>query len=118
MVFMLPISTAMMAEVAGLYRARTGIHKDDASSAGFSLAMRLAISFSLMALGWTLRGIGLATDAVHSPQPPAAVWRLGAVSLVVGPPIALAALLAIAQCPLSRSNAEVLARKPSFFELP
>ena len=45
----LPIATAMRAEVAELHRARTGIEKDGAYSAVFSLAMRLAISLRLMA---------------------------------------------------------------------
>ena len=60
---MLPIATAMMADVAALHRACTGINKDGAYSAVFSLAMRLAISFSLMASGWTLTGIGFVTNA-------------------------------------------------------
>lgn len=103
---MLPLATAMMADVAELYRSRTGVNKDGAYSAVFSLAMRLAISFSLMAAGWTLSGIGFVTDAAHATQTPEAIWRLGAATFIVGPLVCVAALAAIARYPLSRKVLE------------
>jgi Na+/melibiose symporter-like transporter len=99
---MLPIATAMMADVAELHRARTGVNKDGAYSAVFSLAMRLAISFSLMASGWTLAGIGFVTDAAHTAQTPEAIWRLGAATFIAGPLVCVASLMAIARYPLTR----------------
>jgi Na+/melibiose symporter-like transporter len=105
---MLPIATAMMADVAELHRARTGDNKDGAYSAVFSLAMRLAISFSMMASGWTLSGIGFVTDATHTTQTPEAIWRLGAATFIAGPLVCVASLLAIRRYPLTREiiNAE------------
>ena len=99
---MLPIATAMMADVAELHRARTGVNKDGAYSAVFSLAMRLAISFSLMASGWTLAGIGFVTDAAHTAQTPEAIWRLGAATFIAGPLVCVASLVAIRRYPLTR----------------
>lgn len=110
---MLPIANAMMADVAELHRARTGVNKDGAYSAVFSLAMRLAISFSLMAAGWTLSGIGFVTDAAHTTQTPAAIWRLGAATFIVGPLVCVASLMAIRRYPLTRSLINDLTTKSS-----
>jgi Na+/melibiose symporter-like transporter len=99
---MLPIATAMMADVAELHRARTGVNKDGAYSAVFSLAMRLAISFSLMASGWTLTGIGFVTDATHATQTPEAIWRLGLATFIAGPLVCVASLVAIGRYPITR----------------
>ena len=107
----LPVATAMMADVAELHRARTGINKDGAYSAMFSLAMRLAISFSLMASGWILSGIGFVTDAAHTPQTPAAIWRLGAATFLAGPLVCATSLLAIRRYPLTRQRLASLLTK-------
>ena len=110
---MLPIATAMMADVAELHRARTGVNKDGTYSAVFSLAMRLAISFSLMASGWTLSGIGFVTDATHKTQTPEAIWRLGTATLLAGPLLYVAALLAIHRYPITRQRlASLIAKSP------
>jgi GPH family glycoside/pentoside/hexuronide:cation symporter len=45
---MLPVSTAMMADVSEVRRLKTGEVKDGGYSSVFSLAMRMAISFSLI----------------------------------------------------------------------
>ena len=55
---MLPVSTAMMADVSELRRLQTGEVRDGGYSSVFSLAMRMAISFSLIVSGWCLSGIG------------------------------------------------------------
>ena len=108
----LPVATAMMADVAELHRARTGVNKDGAYSAVFSLAMRLAISFSLMASGWTLSGIGFVTDAAHTTQSPEAIWRLGAATFIAGPLVCVASLLAIRRYPITRKQLDSLLAKP------
>ena len=105
---MLPIATAMMADVAELYRARTGVNKDGAYSAMFSLAMRMAISFSFLASGWTLTGIGFVTDAAHTTQTPEAIWRLGAATFIAGPVVCVASLLAIRRYPITRQRLDSL----------
>jgi GPH family glycoside/pentoside/hexuronide:cation symporter len=111
---MLPTATAMMADVAELHRARTGVNKDGAYSAVFSLAMRLAISFSLMASGWTLTGIGFVTDATHQTQTPEAIWRLGMATLLAGPLFCVAALFAINRYPITRQRlASLIAQSPA-----
>jgi len=109
---MLPIATAMMADVAELHRVRTGVNKDGAYSAVFSLAMRLAISFSLIVSGWTLSGIGFITDTAHTTQTPEAIWRLGLATFIAGPIVYLAALLAIRRYPLSRQRLAALSALP------
>jgi GPH family glycoside/pentoside/hexuronide:cation symporter len=98
---MLPIGTAMIADVAALNRARTGLNKDGSYSAVFSLTMRLAISFSLMASGWTLTGIGFVEDAMHTTQAPEVIWRLGAATFIAGPLMCVISLLAIRFYPLT-----------------
>jgi Na+/melibiose symporter-like transporter len=98
---MLPVSTAMMADVAEVHRARSGVNKDGAYSAVFSLAMRLAISFSLMVSGWTLTGIGFVAKE-GATQTPEAIWRLGAATFLAGPLVCVASLLAIRRYPLTR----------------
>jgi Na+/melibiose symporter-like transporter len=108
---MLPIATAMIADVAELHRARTGINKDGAYSSVFSLAMRLAISFSLIVAGWTLSGIGFVA-AEHATQTPEAIWRLGAATFIAGPLVSLGALAAIARYPLTRATIANLSSKP------
>lgn len=104
---MLPIATAMMADVAELHRARTGVNKDGAYSAVFSLAMRLAISFSLMVSGWTLTGIGFVAKE-NAEQTPEAIWRLGAATFIAGPLVCVASLLAIRLYPLSREKVKAM----------
>jgi Na+/melibiose symporter-like transporter len=104
---MLPIATAMMADVAELHRAQSGVNKDGAYSAVFSLAMRLAISFSLMVSGWTLTGIGFVAKE-NAEQTPEAIWRLGAATFIAGPLVCVASLLAIRLYPLTRERVKSL----------
>ena len=75
--------------------------------------MRLAISFSLIASGWFLSGIGyqVPKDGRAVIQTPQAVWSLGLVTFVIGAVICLAALLAIWPYPLTRRRLEELRAK-------
>jgi GPH family glycoside/pentoside/hexuronide:cation symporter len=108
---MLPVATAMIADVAELHRARTGVNKDGGYSAVFSLAMRLAISFSLIVAGWTLSGIGFVEDATHTTQTSEVIWRLGAATLIAGPLVYIASLVAISRYPLTREIIDKLTIK-------
>jgi Na+/melibiose symporter-like transporter len=105
---MLPTSTAMMADVSEIHRLRTGENKDGGYSAAFSLAMRMAISFSLMAAGWCLHWIGyqVPKDGVAVVQTPEAIWRLGLVTFVIGAVICLGSLFAIRRHPVTRERLE------------
>ena len=105
---MLPVATAMMADVCEFRRLKTGDVKDGAYSSVFSLAMRMAISFSLIAAGWCLSGIGyqVPKDGGMVTQTPAAVWNLGMVTFVVGALICLVSLLAVRRYPITRELLE------------
>lgn len=102
----LPVSTSMMADVSELHRLNTGENKDGGYSAVFSLAMRMAISFSLVVSGWCLSGIGYQVPAPEQGQGADAVWRLGMITFVVGAFIAIASLAAIRRYPLTRDRLE------------
>ena len=110
---MLPVATAMIADVSEVRRLQTGEVKDGGYSSVFSLAMRLAISFSLIASGWFLSGIGyqVPKDGRAVIQTPQAVWSLGLVTFVIGAVVCLAALLAIWPYPLTRRRLEELRAK-------
>lgn len=107
---MLPVSTAMMADVSEVRRLKTGEVKDGGYSSVFSLAMRLAISLSLVAAGWCLSGIGyqVPKNGKAVTQTPQAIWNLGMVTFVVGALICLASLLAIRLYPITRERIEQL----------
>jgi glycoside/pentoside/hexuronide:cation symporter, GPH family len=107
---MLPVSTSMMADVSEIRRLRTGEVKDGSYSAVFSLAMRMAISFSLMVSGWCLAGIGyrVPEDGVAVTQTPQAIWNLGMITFVIGAMICLVSLLAIRLYPITRLRLEEL----------
>ena len=107
---MLPVSTAMMADVSEVRRLKTGEVKDGGYSSVFSLAMRMAISFSLIVAGWCLSGIGyqVPKDGKAVTQTPQAIWNLGMVTFVVGAVICLVSLLTIRLYPITRGRLEEL----------
>ena len=107
---LLPISNAMMADVSEIHLIKTGENKDGGYSSVFSLAMRMAISFSLIVSGYCLSAVGY-----HVPQgnetvatSPDAIWRVGLLTFVVGAIIAAAALGAIVFYPVNRKVIESL----------
>jgi Na+/melibiose symporter-like transporter len=107
---MLPIATAMIADVAELHLLRTGINKDGAYSSVFSLATRMAICVSWIASGYCLDFIGykLPNHADVATQTPEAIWRLGFCTFVIGALICLVALITIRKYPISRAVFEAL----------
>ena len=115
---MLPVSTAMMADVSEIRRLQTGEVRDGGYSAVFSLAMRMAISFGLVAVGWCLSGIGYQVPAPATGQTPGAIWQLGFVTFVIGSIICLAALLAIRRYPITRARFDRFGIEPSRVEKP
>ncbi len=105
---MLPVSTAMMADVSEVRRLQTGEVRDGGYSSVFSLAMRMAIAFSLMLSGWCLKGIGYQVPAPPNGQTESSIWQLGMVTFVIGAVICLLSLLAIQRYPITRQRLESL----------
>lgn len=99
---MLPLANALMAEAATRHHRNTGVNKDGVYAGIFSLAMRMAISSSLLLSGYCLEAIGYRVQqtTVAVLQTGAALWRLGAVTFVGGAVICGAALLAIRRHPI------------------
>jgi GPH family glycoside/pentoside/hexuronide:cation symporter len=110
---MLPISTAMMADISEIHQLQTGENKDGGYSSVFSLAMRMAISFSLIASGYCLKWVGykVPQGAGEVIQDPAAIWRVGMVTFVIGGAVGLAALMAIWRYPITRHRLEEIRAK-------
>jgi Na+/melibiose symporter-like transporter len=100
----------MMADVSEVRRLKTGEVKDGGYSSVFSLAMRMAISFSLIVAGWCLSCIGyqVPKDGNAVTQTPQAIWNLGMVTFVIGAVICLLSLLAIRLYPITRARLEKL----------
>lgn len=107
---MLPISTAMMADIAEIHLLKTGENRDGGYSSVFSLAMRMAISFSLIVSGYCLQWVGYRVPhgAEKIVQDPSAVWRVGMVTFVVGGAVGFAALFAILRYPINRVRLQKL----------
>lgn len=107
---LLPISSAMMADVSEIHLLQAGENKDGGYSAVYSLAMRMAISFSLIASGYCLSAVGYQVPQGGQAvvQDPEAIWRVGLLTFVVGGVIAAAALAAIAFYPVNRKLIETL----------
>lgn len=103
---MLPTATAMMADVSEVRQIQTGLNKDGGYSSVFSLAMRMAISFSLIVAGWTLSLIGYQVPKDGRPvtQTTEAIWNLGLVTFVIGAAICVVSLLAIRLYPITRER--------------
>jgi GPH family glycoside/pentoside/hexuronide:cation symporter len=100
---MLPIANAMMADVSEIHQLQSGINKDGAYSSVFSLSMRMAISLSMLVSGYCLDVIGykVPTGGEAVTQSPETIWRLGAVTFVIGAFICLLSLLAIRKYPVT-----------------
>jgi Na+/melibiose symporter-like transporter len=107
---MLPVSTAMMADVSEARHLQTGETKYGGYSSVFSLAMRLAISFSLMLSGWCLSGIGykVSVNGRAVTQTQQAVWSLGLITFLISAILCLVSVLAIRLYPISRGRLEEL----------
>lgn len=107
---MLPISTAMMADVSEVRHLQTGIAKCGGYSSIFSLTMRLAISFGLLLSGWCLSVIGynVQVSGGSISQTHQSVWCLGLLTFLISAIMCLISLLAIRHYPISRGRLEGL----------
>jgi GPH family glycoside/pentoside/hexuronide:cation symporter len=81
-----PTSLSMMADVSEVHELRTGINKDGAFAAVYSFAHKAAISLAVLL---TSIGFEAGKEVVQGPD---TVWRLCAVTLLVGPMISLVSL--------------------------
>jgi len=112
---LLPIATAMMADVSEIHQIETGENKDGGYSAVFSLCMRVAIAFSGVVSGFSLEWIGFKVAEEGKAavvQSADTIWLLGAITFVMGTVIACAALLSIMKYRINRQFVEELrARK-------
>ena len=101
----LPSCTAMVADVAGLWLRQTGVNKDGAYSALFSVSLKIAIALGLIGSGGVLSAIGFTPGATGA-RPPEVVWRLGCAMFLVAPLLTTFALVAVTRYPLSRRRLE------------
>jgi GPH family glycoside/pentoside/hexuronide:cation symporter len=101
---MLPVSTAMLADVSDAHRLQTGKAKCGGYSSVYSLTMRLAMSFGVILSGWCLSCIGYKAplDARAATQTHQVLWSLGFVAFFISAIICLVSLLAIRFYPIAR----------------
>ena len=79
----LPVATAMIADIAELGRRRTGRIVDGSYSAIFSLAWRMGTALALLATGAVLSVSGFETTGGHPPAPDA-IRRVAALGFLIG----------------------------------
>lgn len=99
---LLPTGIAMIADLSARHQRRTGINKDGAYAALFSLTTKVSISFALLGSGWALRLIGFSTCVAQGAYTPEVIWRLGLAMFLAGPLMTAVALAVIA--PLKSLN--------------
>ena len=106
----LPVATAMIADIAEIRLLRTGMKNDAGYASIFSLATRMAYAIGLMASGYCLNVVGYKTGQGLEKlgYNPDAVWRLGCVTFAGGALMCLLALLAIRPYRVTRSGLEEL----------
>jgi len=97
---MFPITASMMADVSEINEIKTGINKDGAYSSVFSFAGTCAASVGTFICGYSLTLVGFeAGKAVQSPE---VVWKLCALTFIVGPIISLLSLGLIRYYPVTK----------------
>jgi glycoside/pentoside/hexuronide:cation symporter, GPH family len=107
-----PTATSMMADVSEINELRTGIRKDGAYAAVFSFAQKCAISLGVLVSGYSLTLIGFepGKEVVQNHD---TVWRLCAMTLLVGPMISLIAIALIRLYPVNQEVMEKMRASPS-----
>jgi len=102
---MTPIAVSMMADVSEIHKIQTGVNKDASYAAMFSLAMKVSMGVSAFVAGlcldWT--GFQSGADAVQTPE---SIWRVCALTFLVGPLASLAALVLISRYPVNKQFIE------------
>jgi len=102
---LMPIAVSMIADVSEINRIRTGVNKDASYAAMFSLAMKISMAVSGLVAGYCLLWTGFKSGA-DIVQTPESVWRVCALTFVVGPLASLAALGLISKYPVTKKFIE------------
>ena len=104
---MMPIAVSMMADVSEIHKIETGINKDASYAAMFSLAMKISMSVAGLVAGYSLLWTGFesGSEAVQTPE---SIWRVCALTFLVGPLASLAALGLISRYPVNEQFIEDL----------
>lgn len=107
---MMPVAVSMMADISELNEIETGTNKTGSYAAMYSLVMKLSISLGLLFSGYCLDWIGFVSGP-NAEQTYQVVWRICALTLVVGPLTSLMALLLISRYPVSECFIEEMRQK-------
>lgn len=108
----LPVATAMIADIAELGRLRTGRTVDGSYSAIFSLAWRMGTSVSLLVTGGLLSLTGFDTGGGVAPTP-GSIWWVAALSFLVGTLFYLLTIVWVQRYTLDRTRYAALAERPA-----
>jgi len=98
---MMPVALSMMADIAEIHEIETGVNKTASYGAIYSLAFKTSLSIGLLLSGYCLGWIGYVSGS-HATQSREVIWRLCALTLVVGPVASLAALMLIKRYPVTK----------------
>lgn len=107
---LMPTAVSMMADVSEIHKIKTGINKDGSYAAMFSLAMKISMSIAGLVSGYCLTWTGFESgpDAIQTPE---SVWRVCALTFVVGPLTSLAALVLITKYPVTKKYLEEMRKE-------
>lgn len=102
---MMPVTTSMVADVSEIHEIKSGINKSGSYAAVFSLAFKLAVSLGSLAAGYVLTWVGFAAGQSQTPE---VLSRLTAVTLTVGPCLAVLAMFLVRLYPVDKQFIETL----------
>lgn len=94
-----PVALSMMADISEINQIETGINKDGSYSAVYSFILKASSSFGILFSMLCLKSVGFVAGESQTLQ---VAWRLGAVTLIAGPIISLAALMLIKKYPVTK----------------
>ena len=104
---LMPVAISMMADVSEIHKIKDGVNKDASYAAMFSLAMKISMSVAGLVVGYCLSWTGFRSgaDAIQTPE---SIWRVCALTFVVGPLASLLALSLISRYPVNQKFIEDL----------
>jgi GPH family glycoside/pentoside/hexuronide:cation symporter len=80
---LVPLATAMIADLSELKKWQTGEVTEGRYAAGFSFFLKLASSLGLLVTGYILKGVGYVSGA--EVQAPDAIHNLAVTTFIAGP---------------------------------
>jgi GPH family glycoside/pentoside/hexuronide:cation symporter len=107
---LVPTAISMIADVSEINRIKTTVNKDASYAAMFSLALKVSSSIGAFVAGYCLLWAGFESGA-DSVQTQESVWRVGALTFIVGPITSLTALALISKYPVTEQLIEDLRTK-------